>query len=75
MSSPNHQYLWAAIAEEPDGRDAEGICGFYTPGVGNTPLIAFQERNVGMIREVARKLSVASGKKINIVKFIRVEDE
>lgn len=69
-------YLWAAISEQPDEHDSEGLVSIYRPELGGWyPLICFHERNVEAVTRAAMEAGAAGGKKVKIVKFMRVKEE
>jgi hypothetical protein len=64
--------LFVFLSVDEQGR--KGICAHILPNLGSTPLITGQPRVVEMMKDIARQLSEATGKNIQLYRFKRNPD-
>jgi hypothetical protein len=64
--------LFVFMSNDAQGR--KGICAHIIPSLGSTPLITGQPRVVELMKGMARELSAATGKPIQLYRFKRVPD-
>jgi|HubBroStandDraft_1064217.scaffolds.fasta_scaffold228570_2 hypothetical protein len=57
-----------------DNLGRKGICAHILPNLGSTPLITGSPRVVELMKGMARELSAATGKPIQLYRFKRVPD-
>lgn len=71
-----NKYVWVVVCENPDDRDEEGIVSIYKEEIHRWyPLICFHERNRDAIFKLGKEAGDAGGKKVKLVKYMRVEEE